>query len=299
MTIRELRLADDLGGKGYVLFGGERGRGRGGGRLRRRPRRRLRAGGGQRGDLAAARRDAGEPRRRPAFGELGRDVEKRGDGSATPRPAAARSGGPPAARRRAGPPAHGEAEGAGAKRVQLARVTGTVVATVKADGLEGVKFLVVQPLDRHQQPQGARSSPPTPCTWPGPGELVYSWRPRGAQALPNTFVPVDHAIVGIVDAVGGAVKIGRVVGTVVSTINAPVFDGRRLLLCDLLDRRAARTGLPDLRGHVGAGARRDGADPRRGQLRPAGARWPGPGSSRGRRRGRPAHRGRRARVREG
>lgn len=30
-------------------------------------------------------------------------------------------------------------------------------------------------------------------------------------------------------------KIGRVVGTVVSTMNAPVFDGRRLLLCDLLD----------------------------------------------------------------
>lgn len=30
-------------------------------------------------------------------------------------------------------------------------------------------------------------------------------------------------------------KVGRVVGTVVSTINAPVFDGRRLLLCDLLD----------------------------------------------------------------
>lgn len=29
-------------------------------------------------------------------------------------------------------------------------------------------------------------------------------------------------------------KIGRVVGTVVSTINSPVFDGRRLLLCDLL-----------------------------------------------------------------
>jgi microcompartment protein CcmK/EutM len=30
-------------------------------------------------------------------------------------------------------------------------------------------------------------------------------------------------------------KLGRVVGTVVSTINAPVFDGRRLLVCDLLD----------------------------------------------------------------
>ena len=30
-------------------------------------------------------------------------------------------------------------------------------------------------------------------------------------------------------------KIGRVSGTVVSTINAPVFEGRRLLLRDLLD----------------------------------------------------------------
>jgi microcompartment protein CcmK/EutM len=37
------------------------------------------------------------------------------------------------------------------------------------------------------------------------------------------------------------VKIGRVVGTVVSTISAPVFDGRRLLLCDLLDA----SGEPD------------------------------------------------------
>jgi ethanolamine utilization protein EutN len=37
------------------------------------------------------------------------------------------------------------------------------------------------------------------------------------------------------------VKVGRVVGTVVSTINAPVFDGRRLLVCDLLDQ----AGKPD------------------------------------------------------
>jgi microcompartment protein CcmK/EutM len=31
------------------------------------------------------------------------------------------------------------------------------------------------------------------------------------------------------------VKVGRVAGTVVSTINIPLFDGERLLLCDLLD----------------------------------------------------------------
>jgi ethanolamine utilization protein EutN len=37
------------------------------------------------------------------------------------------------------------------------------------------------------------------------------------------------------------VKVGRVVGTVVSTISAPVFEGRRLLLCDLLDA----SGHPD------------------------------------------------------
>lgn len=36
-------------------------------------------------------------------------------------------------------------------------------------------------------------------------------------------------------------KIGRVVGTVVSTISSPVFEGRRLLLCDLLDA----SGKPD------------------------------------------------------
>ncbi len=36
-------------------------------------------------------------------------------------------------------------------------------------------------------------------------------------------------------------RIGRVVGTVVATICAPVFEGRRLLLCDLLDA----AGKPD------------------------------------------------------
>jgi microcompartment protein CcmK/EutM len=38
------------------------------------------------------------------------------------------------------------------------------------------------------------------------------------------------------------VKIGRVVGTVVSTICAPVFEGRRLLLCDVLDARGEPEG---------------------------------------------------------
>jgi hypothetical protein len=36
----------------------------------------------------------------------------------------------------------------------------------------------------------------------GPGELVYFVAAReAARAMPDPFVPVDHAIVGIVDAV--------------------------------------------------------------------------------------------------
>lgn len=86
--------------------------------------------------------------------------------------------------------------------MQLARVTGTLVASVKADGLEGVKFLIVQPLDRRQQPQGDPVVAADAVHMAGPGELVYVVGAReAAQALPDTFVPVDHAIVGIVDAV--------------------------------------------------------------------------------------------------
>ncbi|MFQ5594800.1 MAG: EutN/CcmL family microcompartment protein [Anaerolineae bacterium] len=50
-------------------------------------------------------------------------------------------------------------------------------------------------------------------------------------------------------------KIGRVAGTVVSTINAPVFDNRRLLLCDLLTPDGEPTGRYTIAvDAVGAGA---------------------------------------------
>jgi microcompartment protein CcmK/EutM len=85
--------------------------------------------------------------------------------------------------------------------MQLARVIGTVVATVKSPGLEGVKFLVVQPLDRRLQPVGSQLVAADAVHMAGPGELVYIVAAREAsQAMPEPFVPVDHAIVGIVDA---------------------------------------------------------------------------------------------------
>ena len=86
--------------------------------------------------------------------------------------------------------------------MQLGRVTGTVVASVQAEGLEGVKFLIVQPLDRRREPEGRPLGAADGVHMAGPGELVYFVSAREAsQALPETFVPVDHAVVGIVDAV--------------------------------------------------------------------------------------------------
>ncbi len=86
--------------------------------------------------------------------------------------------------------------------MQLARVIGTVVATVKSPGLEGIKLLIVQPLDGQRQPVGGAVVAADAVHMAGPGELVYVVAAReAAQALPEPFVPVDHAIAGIVDAV--------------------------------------------------------------------------------------------------
>ena len=86
--------------------------------------------------------------------------------------------------------------------MQLARVIGTVVATVKADNMEGLRLLIVQPLTRKQEPLGQPVVAADALDMAGPGELVFIVGAReAAEAMPNRFVPVDHAIVGIVDAV--------------------------------------------------------------------------------------------------
>lgn len=85
--------------------------------------------------------------------------------------------------------------------MQLGRVIGTVVASVKADGLEGVRLLIVQPLDRGLRPRGTPLVAADAVAMAGPDELVHYVAAReAAQALVETFVPVDHAIVGIVDS---------------------------------------------------------------------------------------------------
>jgi ethanolamine utilization protein EutN len=84
--------------------------------------------------------------------------------------------------------------------MKFARVLGTVVATRKYEGLEGVKFLIVQPLDEELNPQGRPVIAADATAQAGRGELVFVVGGReAAQALPELFVPVDLAITGIVE----------------------------------------------------------------------------------------------------
>jgi ethanolamine utilization protein EutN len=80
------------------------------------------------------------------------------------------------------------------------RVHGTAICTIKYPGLEGVKLLVVQPLNKRMEPQGALQVA-ADVVQAGPGDLCVMVRAREASlALPEVkFVPVDLALVGIVD----------------------------------------------------------------------------------------------------
>jgi ethanolamine utilization protein EutN len=82
----------------------------------------------------------------------------------------------------------------------LGRVVGSLVASVVYQGLEGVPLLLVQPLDKAGQPEGRTLVAADATRMAGPGEFVYYEGGReAALALETSFVPVDHAIIGIVD----------------------------------------------------------------------------------------------------
>lgn len=84
----------------------------------------------------------------------------------------------------------------------LGRVIGQVVPCIITKGLEGVPMLLIQPLDKSLQPKGKVLVAADATRMAAPGELVsYEGGREAALALEQTFVPVDHAIVAIVDAV--------------------------------------------------------------------------------------------------
>ena len=81
----------------------------------------------------------------------------------------------------------------------LGKVIGTVVAERKSAGLEGAKLLLVQPLDEDREPTGDKEVA-VDTVRAGPGDFVFLVGSReAALALDPFFVPVDAAIVGIVD----------------------------------------------------------------------------------------------------
>ena len=84
----------------------------------------------------------------------------------------------------------------------LGRVIGQVAPCVVTTGLEGVPMLLVQPLDKALQPKGKVLVAADATRMAAPGELVsYEGGREAALALEKTFVPVDHAIIAIVDGV--------------------------------------------------------------------------------------------------
>ena len=84
--------------------------------------------------------------------------------------------------------------------MQLARVIGTVVSTVKNDSLLGRKLLVVQTLDRHLRESG-KPMVAVDSVGAGVGELVFWCRGKEASfPFKREDTPTDCTIIGIVDS---------------------------------------------------------------------------------------------------
>jgi len=84
----------------------------------------------------------------------------------------------------------------------LGRVIGTVVPAVQVEELTATPFLWIQPLDRDGNDEGEPLVCADPTRMAGPGQIIYWVQSReAALALDPWFVPVDDAIVGLVDEV--------------------------------------------------------------------------------------------------
>jgi ethanolamine utilization protein EutN len=84
----------------------------------------------------------------------------------------------------------------------LGRVIGTVVPAVLADELSATPLLWVQPLDKTGKPEGDPLVCADGTRMAGPGQIIYWVASReAALALDPWFVPVDDAVVGLVDDV--------------------------------------------------------------------------------------------------
>ena len=80
------------------------------------------------------------------------------------------------------------------------RVRGTAICTIKYPGTEGLKLLIVQPLNKRLEAIGSLQVA-ADVVHAGPGDLCVMVRSREAALAmqDEKFVPIDLALVGIVD----------------------------------------------------------------------------------------------------
>lgn len=83
--------------------------------------------------------------------------------------------------------------------MQIARVIGDVVTTIKDENLSGITLLVLQPLDQDGNASG-RTLVAVDAVGAGVGETVFFVRGKEASfPFHPTEVPTDAGVVGIVD----------------------------------------------------------------------------------------------------
>lgn len=80
------------------------------------------------------------------------------------------------------------------------KVVGSAVCTLKYTGTEGLKLLIVQPLNKKLEPNGPLQVA-ADVVDAGPGDVCVMVRSReAALAMPEIkFVPIDLALVGVID----------------------------------------------------------------------------------------------------
>jgi len=84
--------------------------------------------------------------------------------------------------------------------MRFGQVKGTAVCTHKYVGIEGIKLLVVQPLNKNMEPVGALEVA-ADVVRAGRGDVCVMVKSREASlAMPEIkFVPIDLALIGIIN----------------------------------------------------------------------------------------------------
>lgn len=89
--------------------------------------------------------------------------------------------------------------------MDIGKVIGTVVATRKDASLNGTRLLIVQPLDGNGESAGKPLVATDTHCQAGRGDTIYMVTGGDAVGvLPGRRMPVDAAIVGLVDSVSRA-----------------------------------------------------------------------------------------------